>query len=135
MREREHIEKARQVLSSMDNIAVAFVFGSFIRGLSTPSSDLDLAILFKNGFVPDTMGLLELRANVTRTLGMDVDIACLNTAGPILAMQVLRTGEKLVENDTYTAAQFVIRSMNAYDDLKRVRRPIEQKILLGRVCS
>jgi len=135
MREREHIEKARQVLSSMDNIAVAYVFGSFVRGLSTPFSDLDLAILFKDGFVPDMVGFLELRANVTRTLGIDVDIACLNTAGPILAMQVLRRGEKLVENDTYAAAQFVIRAVNAYDDLKRVRRPIEQQVLLGRMFS
>ena len=135
MRTRELIEKARQVLSGAENIAAAYVFGSIVRGRLTPFSDLDLAILFREGFVPNTLGILELRETLTSTLGIDVDIACLNTAGPILVLQVLRKGEKIIEHDTYALAQFVIRAVNAYDDLKRVRRPIERQILLGRVYS
>lgn len=135
MRERELIEKARQILSSAENIAAAYVFGSIVRGRLTPFSDLDIAILFREGLVPNTLGILELRETLTSTLGIDVDIACLNTAGPILVLQVLRKGEKIIEHDTYALAQFVIRAVNAYDDLKRVRRPIEQLILLGRVYS
>ena len=135
MKESEHIEKARQILSGMENIAAAYVFGSIVSGGLTPFSDVDIAILFKKGRVPNTLALLELRESLTGRLGIDVDVVCLNTVGPILALQVLRKGEKIVEHDTCAAAQFVIRVVNEYDDLKRVRRPIEQRVLLGRVCS
>jgi len=135
MRTRELIEKARQVLSGAENIDAAYVFGSIVHGRLTPFSDLDIAILFREGFVPNTLGILELRETLTSTLGIDVDIACLNTAGPILVLQVLRKGEKIIEHNTYALAQFVIRAVNAYDDLKRVRRPIERQILLGRLYS
>ena len=135
MREKELIEKAQQILSSTESIAVAYVFGSIARGRLNSFSDMDIAILFKEGLVPDKLGLLELGEKLTGTLGIDVDVACLNTAGPILALQVVRKGEKIVEHDTRAAAQFVIWAVNAYDDLKRVRKPIERKILLGRMYS
>jgi predicted nucleotidyltransferase len=135
MRTRELIETTRQILSDSKDIAAVYVFGSIVRGLLTPFSDLDIAILFREGLVPDTLGVLQLRERLTSTLGIDVDIACLNTAGPILALQVLRKGEKIIEHDTCALAQFIIRAVNAYDDLKRIRRPIERQILLGRVYS
>jgi len=135
MRERDLIEKAQQILSSMESIAAAYVFGSIAHGRLNSFSDMDIAILFKEGLVPDQLGLLELGQKLTDTLGIDVDVACLNTASSILALQVVGKGEKIVEHDARAAAEFVIWAVNAYDDLKRVRKPIERKILLGRIYS
>ena len=62
-----------------------------------------------------------------------VDTLCLNTAGPIVAMQVLRKGRKIVERDSRRSVEFFVRTIGLYNDIKMVRRPIEQSILNGRI--
>jgi hypothetical protein len=64
---------------------------------------------------------------------MDVDVVCLNTASPILAHQVLRHGKKILVRNPRADHAFFVRTINQYDDLKRIRRPIEQQILRGRI--
>ena len=120
-------------LASYPGIAAVYVFGSVATGRATALSDLDVAILFQKGSIPDAMRLLGLRERLSTLAGMDVDVVCLNTAPPVLAHQVLLNGNRIVVKDVSATNAFFVRTIAEYDDLKRIRRPVEQNVLRGRV--
>jgi len=126
-------QSATLALRSDERVAATYLFGSFVHGRMTPESDLDVAILFRKGAVPAAMALVELGQQLSSTTGLDVDIVCLNTAGPIVAMQVIRKGIKIVDRDPRETMEFFVGTIERYDDLKTVRRPIERAILNGRM--
>ncbi|MEX2410851.1 MAG: hypothetical protein WD607_05665, partial [Candidatus Paceibacterota bacterium] len=66
-------------------------------------------------------------------LQKETDLVVLNDNSPIICMQVLQKGEKIVEGDRRSVNEFMVRTMNEYDDLKRVRSVIEKKISRGRI--
>ena len=48
-------------------------------------------------------------------------------------MQVLRKGIKIVDRNSRENMEFFVRTIERYDDIKMVRRPIERSILNGRI--
>jgi predicted nucleotidyltransferase len=120
-------------LGSYPGIAAVYVFGSVATGRATALSDLDVAILFQRGSIPNMMQLLGLRERLSTLAGVEVDVVCLNTAPPVLAHQVLRHGKKIIMRDVSATNAFFVRTIAEYDDLKRIRRPVEQNVLRGRV--
>ena len=63
-----------------------------------------------------------------------VDIVVLNTASPVLRMQVLKYGI-LIKKETRTYIDFYVTTLNEYDDLKYFRREIEENMLRGRIYA
>ena len=61
------------------------VFGSTARGETAPR-DLDVGVLFEHDARPD---VLELMADLTELARVDVDLAHLNRAGPVLRERAL----------------------------------------------
>jgi len=59
----------------------------------------------------------------------------LDDASPILRMQVLKYGIRVYTRDVRRVNEFFVRTINEYDDLKRVRKPIEDNILKGRIYA
>ena len=57
-----------------------------------------------------------------------MDLVVLDTASPILRMEVLRRHRMLVQKDPERFEQFVVRTLAEYFDLKRVREPIERAL-------
>jgi predicted nucleotidyltransferase len=111
---------------------LVFLFGSFARGLNTDESDIDVAIMFEK--VPDFYELSDLQEQLSGHVGKEVDIVILNTASPVLKMQVLRYG-LLIKKDTRTYNDFYVNTLNEYDDLKYFRKEIEDNILRGRIYA
>jgi len=56
----------------------------------------------------------------------------LNDASPIVAMEVLRAHRPLAVRDPEALESFTVRTVLMYDDLKRIRAPIEQALLRER---
>jgi hypothetical protein len=115
-----------------DNFLLVFLFGSFARGFGTDESDVDVAIMFKR--VPDFFGLSDLKDQLSRCAGKDVDIVTLNTASPIIKMQVLRYG-LLVKRDKRAYNDFFVSTIREYHDLKYLRKEIEENLLKGRIYA
>ena len=65
-------------LDAYPGIAAIYFFGSIAAGRATDLSDLDVAILFQKGCVPDAMGLLDLRERLSGLTGLDVDVVRLD---------------------------------------------------------
>jgi len=114
------------------NFLLVFLFGSFARGFGTDESDVDVAIMFKK--VPDFYELSDLQEELSGHVGKEVDIVILNTASPVLKMQVLRYG-LMIKKDQRTYNDFYVNTLNEYDDLKYFRKEIEDNILSGRIYA
>lgn len=85
----DKINKLSEYLSVQQDILVAFVFGSFVSGDLTSMSDLDIALLFEGNI--EFTRLQRIREELADLLVIeDVDIVVLNTASPVIKMQILK---------------------------------------------
>ena len=125
-------ENLEEFSVQQENFLLVFLFGSFARGFGTDESDVDVAIMFKK--VPDFFGLNDLKDQLSRCAGKEVDIVTLNTASPIIKMQVLRYG-LLVKKDKRAYNNFFVSTFNEYNDLKYLRKEIEENLLKGRIYA
>jgi len=89
-------------------------------------SDMDLAVLFSQR--PSVAERLELQAELADRLRLPVDLVALSTASPALAMQVLRHGQLLQDRNPRRRIAFTAVLPSRYEDLRRLRAPIERKI-------
>lgn len=114
------------------SVRLAFLMGSFAKGTARPDSDVDVAALFDRA--PDFMEALDLRERLSALLRREADLVVLNDAGPIIRMQALKTGIRLFsQKNAYE--EFFVRTLNEYDDLKRLRAPIEEAVLRRRIYA
>ena len=111
---------------------LVFLFGSFTKGFTTDESDVDVAIMFEKA--PDFYELSDLKDQLSRCVGKEVDIVILNTAFPIIKMQVLKYG-MLVKKHSRAYNDFFVSTLNEYADLKYLRKDIEKNILRGRIYA
>jgi predicted nucleotidyltransferase len=105
------------------------LFGSFARKAENAQSDVDIAVFWEQGHVPDGLLLISRREELSVLLHKDVDLVCLNTASPIIGMQVYKNGKLLKVNDTREYAGYQIRLFVDYAELKELRAPMEKNIL------
>lgn len=110
-------------------LVAVYLFGSIINE-PRKAHDIDVGLLFERHSVPDFWSVLKMRAELSIKLGKEVDIAVLNEASPVLGMQVLRRGALLLERNRPALLNFIVRTQNEYTDLKIIRRPIEQGLLM-----
>ena len=122
----------KQLVSTDDNILLVFLFGSIVNGIFHEESDIDLGICFKH--IPSAREYFEMKEDYSGKLKREVDIVVLNTADPIIRMQVLKNG-LVVKKDSHTYNDFFVRTLNEYDDLKYYRQEIEKNILKGRIYA
>jgi predicted nucleotidyltransferase len=115
-----------------ENFLLVFLFGSMARGFSTDESDVDIAIMFER--VPDLFELNDLRDQLSRCAGKEVDLITLNTASPIIKMQVLRYGLQ-IKKDERDYNEFFVSTVREYSDLKYVRKEIEANLSKGRLYA
>ena len=116
-------------LIDRSDFLLVFLFGSFAKECFTNESDVDVAIMFER--VPDFYEVSDLKDRMSSHIGRDVDILVLNTASPIIKLQVLKYGQ-LIKKDEKVYNDFFVCTLNEYSDLKYLRREAEDSILAGR---
>ena len=96
------------------NILVAYLFGSRSRGLQTPGSDTDLAVLLSK--LPTDMldYYLDLVDRLSRVVGGSIDLVFLNTASPLLKHQVIKHGRILYRRDETARVEFEAKALKEY---------------------
>lgn len=126
------VQKLQTFFACEENVRLAFLIGSFAAGTARPDSDVDVAVLF--GRVPDYMDVLDLRDRLSALVEREADLVVLNDSGPVIRMQVLKTGIRLrAEKGAYE--EFFVRTVNEYDDLKQIRAPIEEAVLRKKIYA
>ena len=126
-------KRLKSAIEREASIATAYHFGSFGTPYFNTESDVDVGLLFFPTNPPDIRKVIEIQERLSTATGRGVDVVFLNQASSIIAMQILRHGQKLVERDAQITNDFFVRTINLYFDLKSVRRPVEQNILSGKL--
>lgn len=109
--------------ASRSDVAAAWVFGSVARGTAHPSSDVDVAVLFREP-PPPTLdaGPLAVEGDLERALGHTVQVVSLEQAPVDLVHRVLRDGVLVADHDRSARIRFEVRARNELFDLEPVRR-------------
>ncbi|MEN6376036.1 MAG: nucleotidyltransferase domain-containing protein [Smithella sp.] len=129
----EIIDKLKDYFEITSGVLLVFLFGSAVSGKMTEESDIDIGILFENE--PDIFEINELKSELNGILKREIDIAVLNSAAPVLKMQVLKKGILVFTKDKKYYNQFFVDTINQYDDLKQTRKICEDNILKGRIYA
>lgn len=114
-------------------VLLVFLFGSAANRKMAEGSDIDIGILFESR--PDVYEINKLKSELNAIFKRDIDIAVLNSASPILKMQVLKNGVLVFAKDKKIYHQFYVDAINQYDDLKQTRKICEDNILKGRIYA
>ncbi|MDD2733768.1 MAG: nucleotidyltransferase domain-containing protein [Desulfuromonadaceae bacterium] len=106
-------------------IVSVYLFGSTAKGMTSPSSDIDIALLLHNTDKTSGAALkFSLYADLCRALKRnDVDIVLLNTSGNlILNDEIIRHGKVLYSTDDKAREAFELSVLHSSTDFKHQRR-------------
>lgn len=129
----ETAEIIKEYLKEKAGIAAVYLYGSAASGRVQAGSDIDIALLYKRGEEPDHNKRLQIEDHLTSVLKREVDLLVLNDASPIIRMQVLKKGIKVLERDRKEVNRYFVQTMNEYSDLKITRSVIEKNISRARI--
>lgn len=120
MARRENIVDAvKAVLVTREEIATAWLFGSFASGKQRHDSDVDVAVLAIDGVRLDPM---QLSGELSLRCGRDVQVVDVQAAPLALRMQVFRHGTLLVNRAPRRSALLIEDSLRRWFDEAPLRR-------------
>jgi uncharacterized protein len=114
-------------------VVAVYAFGSLARGIGTPRSDLDVAVLLREPSARGASAVAEaLLDPLERAARRTVDLVVLNGAAPDLVHRVLRDGVLLLDRDRPRRLRFEVQARNEYFDLEPIRRAYRSARAAGR---
>jgi len=128
----QYAEKLSRYFASIEDVILAYLFGSHARGRAWAESDVDVAVLLAGR--PDDDHCLDTRMEVIgRLMDLlrtdDVDVVILNQAPPALRYAVLRDGILLYCRDHRAKMEFHLYTLNEYLDFQPILRRHERAFL------
>jgi predicted nucleotidyltransferase len=93
----DSVEALARAVASVPELRLAVLFGSAARGEDRADSDLDVGVLA--GPEGPAYDLATLRVHLERDTGRVVDLISLDSAPPLLRMEVARHGRVLLERE------------------------------------
>jgi len=118
------IEIVKRRLEARDDVTAVWLFGSRARGTERSTSDVDVAVLRKEGAEGGLEGLmLDVEDDIRGDLGgMKVQLVVIDDAPSDLVHRVMRDGILLIDRDKSRRVAFTCRKRAEYFDLEPVRR-------------
>lgn len=118
------IEEIKTLLSPREEIALAYLFGSFAKGTTSSRSDIDIAVLI-NGNISEEKYPYGYRSELLSYLmkGLRtnrVDLVILNDAPPFLRFQVIHHGQIILSKSEAKRIDFQVKTISRYNDVKRL---------------
>jgi len=124
----QRLPLASEYLRSHPRVVFAYLFGGLARGEHRPLSDVDIAVYLAGIVTADVK--LDILGKLIDILGTDeIDLVILNTAPPLLAMNVLRKKQVMADNEPAMRHRFESLSFRKYFDFL----PVELGMLTKKV--
>ena len=121
-------QRVTDVLRHRDDVLVAYLFGSAIRGRRRRDSDIDVAVIFGASLGPRERFRLrcELGERIAATSAVEfADVIDLEQAPPLLAHEILRSGRLLFSRDERRRVEVTARQVMRYIDTRPQRRVLD----------
>ncbi len=114
-----------QVMSRSQDVLFAYIFGSHITGMTTGSSDLDIAVYLDKKHA-DIDDYLSLHSALSRALKTDkIDLVLLNNANNLILLDsIVRYGILVIDKDKERRKEFELRVLHSAIDFKEQRKAI-----------
>ena len=126
----QRLPLAAEYLRSHPKVVFAYLFGGLARGEHRPLSDVDIAVYLAGIVTADVK--LDILGKLIDILGTDeIDLVILNTAPPLLAMNVLRKKQVMADNNPVMRHRFESLAFKKYFDFL----PVELGMLTKRVAN
>ena len=119
------IDLAPAFVKYREDIVAAYLFGSTVKGATSSSSDIDIAVLPRAGDKKNGVALkFSLYSDLCRRLKRnDIDLVLLNLSGNlILNDEIVRNGHVLYTNDDDARNEFELNVLHRSIDFKFQRR-------------
>jgi predicted nucleotidyltransferase len=123
---------ARRLKAALEDhaeIAAAYLFGSHAGEHPRRTSDVDIAVIFAAGVEAETRFRKRciLSARLAAAAGAaSADVVDLESASPLLAHEVLRSGRLLLSRDEARRVRVVARQTMRYIDSRPMRRVLDE---------
>lgn len=117
------LPKIKDYLLTQEDIAVAYLFGSYATGKQRPDSDLDVGIVFSKR--PNSYNRLFEIGNEIENLikGPKVDVREFDLAdSPVFLASSLKSARLICDNNPLERIKFEIGAMREYEDTKKLRQ-------------
>ncbi|MEM9553790.1 MAG: nucleotidyltransferase domain-containing protein [Acidobacteriota bacterium] len=121
--------RLHEELAPRRDLAAAWLFGSHAQGTARASSDVDVAVLFREPLERSYDGLcvvLDLAAELSTRLRAEVQVVDFDTVPADLAHRILRDGVLLLEHDRSRRVAATVKRRNEYFDLQPMLRRIRR---------
>ena len=111
------------VLHDFPEVDLAVLFGSTARETARSDSDVDIGVRIA-GSAP--AALMRVDIALGRALRKTIDLVDLNTAPPLLRLEIAQTGIVLIEKHAGTWSSFRVRALNEWSDFAPLVRSMQR---------
>lgn len=105
-------------------IAAAYIFGSYATGRTRPGSDVDIALMLRKP-IPQ-LQRIEWETSLSNLLKKDVDLVIFSQATPLLQHQILKYGILIKETDPKARVRQETRARSEYLDTMHLFKELKQ---------
>lgn len=129
-----------KIISELKNylqgkVKFALIYGSILTDYFNKDSDIDLGVYC--GEKVDFRKSFQFKTELDKHFEYrhDFDVVLLDSADPIIAMQILANGQLIVEEDHIAFIKYKARMISEYLDFKMDRKIIEDRIGEGSIYA
>jgi predicted nucleotidyltransferase len=127
----EYTPQLRQLFAT-HGVVLAYLFGSQAEGTAGPLSDVDVAVLL--GPQVEREQWFQTQLDLTDKLMSlfhrnKVDVVILNQATPVLAYEVVCSGQVLYEAEPGTRVDYEVAALRRFADTEPLRRMQDRRLL------
>lgn len=121
-------EEIEEILKKHDEIRVAYLYGSIVKGYGRKGSDIDVGLLLREDFAADALYPARIAGEIKRrcALAREVDVRILNKRSHRFLHQVIG-GEVIFSRDESERVRFETSVVDAYIDFKPFLEQYDEK--------
>ena len=122
-------EGIKEVLKGHEEILVAYLYGSTVKGYEGKESDIDVGLLLKGEFEAEALYPVRIAREIKEKCGLDqeVDVRILNKRPYRFLHQVIREGEVILSKDERERVRFETSVIDGYIDFRPFYEQYDEK--------
>jgi len=122
-------DEIKEVLKGHEEILVAYLYGSPVKGYEGKRSDIDVGLLLKEDFEAEALYPARIAREIKEKCGLDqeVDVRILNKRAHHFLHQVIRGGEVILSKDERERVRFETSVIDEYIDFKPFYEQYDEK--------
>jgi len=132
-----NLKPAKVFFELEKNVLFALLFGSHVKGVANPASDIDIAVYLSPNISPSRFLDIRLKFMAECPVKGTKDVVILNESPPLLAYEAVSYGKPIMIRDKRSYIGFKADSYCRYFDTQKLRdiqyRAMVERIKGGRI--